>query len=48
MASGKRPFAQSNNPLLINAILNQNPDSLSRSNNAVPAGLEPGDPEAAG
>lgn len=40
MASGKRPFAQSNNPLLINAILNQNPDPLGRSNNAVPAGLE--------
>ncbi|MFZ1006240.1 MAG: serine/threonine-protein kinase, partial [Candidatus Sulfotelmatobacter sp.] len=40
MATGKRPFPQSNSPLLINAILNQPPDPPSAVNPAVSIGLE--------
>ena len=40
MASGKRPFPQSNQPLLINAILNQSPDPPSKATASVPSGLE--------
>jgi len=40
MASGKRPFPQSNQPLLINAILNLSPDPPSKAAGSVPSGLE--------
>jgi len=40
MASGKRPFPQSNSPLLINAILNQSPDPPRKINGTIPPGLE--------
>jgi len=40
MATGRRPFPQSNSPLLINAILNQPPDPPSAVNPAVSIGLE--------
>ncbi len=40
MATGKRPFVQVNHALLINAILNQQPDPPSAINPEVPAGLE--------
>jgi len=40
MATGKRPFVQSQPALLINAILNQSPELPSKVNPAVPAALE--------
>ncbi len=41
MACGKRPFVQSNQPLLINAILNQSPDPPRKTDGAaVPPGLQ--------
>jgi tetratricopeptide (TPR) repeat protein len=40
MASGRRPFPQSNSPLLINAILNQPPDPLVKITTTIPPGLE--------
>jgi tetratricopeptide (TPR) repeat protein/TolB-like protein len=40
MASGKRPFPQDNNALLINAILNLAPDPPTKINGTVPPGLE--------
>jgi tetratricopeptide (TPR) repeat protein len=40
MASGKRPFPQSNSPLLINAILNQSPDPPRKIDGTIPPGLE--------
>lgn len=40
MATGRRPFLEKNSPLLINAILNQNPDPASRINPDVPPVLE--------
>jgi eukaryotic-like serine/threonine-protein kinase len=40
MATGKRPFAQSNSPLLINAILNDSPEPPSKLNPQVPRDLE--------
>ena len=40
MATGKRPFPDSNGPLLIDAILNRNPPRPSALNPKVPPGLE--------
>jgi eukaryotic-like serine/threonine-protein kinase len=40
MATGKRPFAQSNGPLLMSAILNENPEPPSKLNSRVPPALE--------
>jgi len=40
MATGKRPFPQSNGPLLIDAILNQGPEPPSKLNSRIPPGLE--------
>jgi tetratricopeptide (TPR) repeat protein/tRNA A-37 threonylcarbamoyl transferase component Bud32 len=40
MATGRRPFVETNSPLLINAILNQSPDLASRINPAVPPVLD--------
>jgi eukaryotic-like serine/threonine-protein kinase len=40
MATGRRPFVQSNSPLLINAILNQTPGLASEINSTVPAVLD--------
>ena len=40
MASGKRPFPQSNGPLLIDAILNQPPEEPRKINGGIPPGLE--------
>jgi serine/threonine protein kinase/tetratricopeptide (TPR) repeat protein len=40
MATGRRAFAQSNSPLLINAILNQPPERASQINRSVPSALE--------
>lgn len=40
MSTGKRPFPQTVQALLINAILNQAPPSPTRLNSAVPPGLE--------
>ncbi|HXC43752.1 MAG TPA: protein kinase [Candidatus Dormibacteraeota bacterium] len=40
MATRRRPFPQSNSPLLINAILNQPPDPPSAVNPAVSTGLD--------
>ncbi len=40
MASGRRPFSQSNSPLLINAILNQAPEPPRKINGTIPPGLE--------
>jgi serine/threonine protein kinase/tetratricopeptide (TPR) repeat protein len=41
MACGKRPFVQSNQPLLINAILNQSPDPPRTKDGAgIPPGLQ--------
>ncbi|HTW30928.1 MAG TPA: protein kinase, partial [Candidatus Sulfotelmatobacter sp.] len=39
MATGKRPFAQAQPALVINAILNQSPETPSRLNPAVPVAL---------
>ena len=40
MATGRRPFPESNGPLLIDAILNRAPDSPSEINHEIPPGLE--------
>ncbi len=40
MATGRRPFVETNSPLLINAILNQSPEPASRVNPAVPPVLD--------
>jgi len=40
MATGQRPFPESNGPLLINAILNQAPEPPSKVNHRVSPGLE--------
>ncbi len=40
MATGKRPFAETNGPLLIDAILNRDPESPSKINPQVSPGLE--------
>ncbi|MGA9039793.1 MAG: protein kinase [Terriglobales bacterium] len=40
MAAGRRPFPQSNGPLLISAILNQDPGPPSKLNSLIPASLE--------
>ncbi len=40
MATGRRPFPQSNGPLLIDAILNQNPEPPSQLNSRIPPALE--------
>jgi tetratricopeptide (TPR) repeat protein/TolB-like protein len=40
MATGRRPFVQTNSPLLINAILNQTPGLASEINPTVPPGLD--------
>jgi Tfp pilus assembly protein PilF/TolB-like protein len=40
MATGRRPFPQRNGPMLMSAILNQDPDPPSRLNAQVPASLE--------
>jgi serine/threonine protein kinase/tetratricopeptide (TPR) repeat protein len=40
MVTGKRPFAASGTPLLIDAILNSNPDRPSKTNHAVPVGMD--------
>lgn len=40
MATGRRPFVETNSPLLINAILNQSPELASRINPAVPPVLD--------
>ena len=40
MATGRRPFVQTNSALLINAILNQSPEPASGINPAVPPLLE--------
>jgi tetratricopeptide (TPR) repeat protein/TolB-like protein len=40
MATGKRPFPETTGPLLINAILNHEPESPSRINARVSPGLE--------
>ncbi len=40
MATGKRPFPESGAPLIINAILNSNPVSPSKTNQKIPPGLD--------
>src|SRR6202043_4153734 len=40
MATGQRPFPQTTSPLLINAILNQAPESARRVNHAVLSELD--------
>jgi tetratricopeptide (TPR) repeat protein len=40
MATGKRPFPESNGPVLIDAILNREPERPSKVNSQVSAGLE--------
>jgi serine/threonine protein kinase len=40
MATGSRPFPEANGPLLINAILNREPQAPSKSNHQVSVGLE--------
>lgn len=40
MATGKRPFPETNGPLLINAILNREPEAPARVNAQVSPGLE--------
>jgi len=40
MATGRRPFPESNSAMLINAILNKDPDPPSSLNRLVPPGLE--------
>ena len=40
MATGRRPFPERNNPLLINSILNQKPEPPSKLNGEVSPGLE--------
>jgi serine/threonine-protein kinase len=40
MAAGRRPFAESNGPLLINAILNRDPEAPSKLNRQISPGLE--------
>jgi tetratricopeptide (TPR) repeat protein len=40
MATGKRPFSQSNGPLLISAILNEEPEPPTKLNSRIPANLE--------
>jgi eukaryotic-like serine/threonine-protein kinase len=40
MATGRRPFPQRNGPLLMSAILNQDPDAPSRLNAQIPPSLE--------
>jgi eukaryotic-like serine/threonine-protein kinase len=40
MATGKRPFAQTNGPLLMSAILNEDPEPPSKLNSQIPPGLE--------
>ncbi|HVO80329.1 MAG TPA: tetratricopeptide repeat protein [Terriglobales bacterium] len=40
MATGQRPFPETNGPLLINAILTRNPEPPSKVNPQVPPGLE--------
>jgi len=40
MSTGKRPFAQRTDPVLINSILNQRPPAPSSLNRKLPSGLE--------
>ena len=40
LATGKRPFPETHGPLLINAILNQEPELPSKDNPQISAGLE--------
>jgi eukaryotic-like serine/threonine-protein kinase len=40
MATGKRPFVQTNGPLLMSAILNEDPEPPSKLNSRIPPGLE--------
>jgi Tfp pilus assembly protein PilF/TolB-like protein len=40
MATGKRPFVQTNGPLLMSAILNEDPEAPSKLNSRIPPGLE--------
>jgi tetratricopeptide (TPR) repeat protein/TolB-like protein len=40
LATGKRPFPETHGPMLINAILNQEPDLPSRINPQISAGLD--------
>ena len=40
MATGRRPFAESHGPLLINAILNRDPEAPSKLNRQISPGLE--------
>jgi eukaryotic-like serine/threonine-protein kinase len=40
MATGRRPFAQSNGPLLMSAILNDDPEPPTKLNSRIPPSLE--------